>query len=306
VIVLTSPVVGDRPDLDDNRIQAEEIAACLAGLGHMAVVAPFDPHGPLPGNRDEPIFNLVEDMPGGQQHIHEASARFDAEGRSYTGCRTWALEVLGDKRPMKRMLAAAGLPVAKDLPDGDGGGIWIVKSATEHASLGLTAANVIAGAAVARALIDERRAAFGGEWFAEAYVEGREFNVGVLEVNGAPLCLPIAEIRFTGDAGGPQVVGYDAKWLEDSAAYSTTPRVFPEDEPGLLDELRRLSLACWELFRLDGCARVDFRVDRDGRPVILEVNANPCLARDAGLCVAAERAGLSQTDVVSALLDAAR
>ena len=54
----------------------------------------------------------------------------------------------------------------------------------------------------------------------------------------------------------------------------------------------------WKLFRLSGCARIDFRVDGRGRPWVLEVNANPCLSSDAGLVAAARRIGLDQVDLV--------
>jgi D-alanine-D-alanine ligase len=305
VIVLTSPRLGDRPDLADNAVQADEIAGCLRDLGHAPLVVPFDPGGTLPGDPADPIFNLVEDLAEGTDRIHEATARFEAEGRRYTGARTGALRTLGDKRVMKAMLSAAGLPVADDLCDDDGG-VWIVKSATEHASVGLGPENVVTGTQAARAMIARRQGEFGGGWFAEAYIEGREFNLGLLHLNGAPTVLPVAEIRFTDHAGQPKVVGYDAKWIEGSRGYATTRRVFPPAEPALFAELDRLARAAWHLFALEGCARVDLRVDHAGRPVILEVNANPCLARDAGFCAAAERAGLSQTDVVRALLDAAR
>ena len=112
------------------------------------------------------------------------------------------------------------------------------------------------------------------------------------------------EIRF--EAGGPAILGYDAKWETTSAAYMRTPRVFPARETPLFDELERLALAGWRLFALTGYARVDFRVAPDNRPIILEINANPCLAADAGFCAAAEQMGLTQKDVVAAILAASR
>jgi hypothetical protein len=47
---------------------------------------------------------------------------------------------------------------------------------------------------------------------------------------------------------------------------------------------------------------VDFRVDRDGRPWVLEINTNPCLAPDAGFLAAAARAKLDITSVVERIL----
>ena len=99
-------------------------------------------------------------------------------------------------------------------------------------------------------------------------------------------------------------VGYRAKWDEGSFEYGSTPRSFdfPPDDAALLATLKRLSLACWEIFGLRGYARVDFRVDAEGKPWVLEINTNPCLSPDAGFMAAAGRAGLSRNDVVRRII----
>ncbi len=87
-----------------------------------------------------------------------------------------------------------------------------------------------------------------------------------------------------------------------------TPRRFdfpPHDSP-LLKRIGELAAACWDLFRVRGYTRVDFRVDPDGRPWILEVNANPCLSPDAGFAAALERAGISYDEAVARILLALR
>ena len=53
-----------------------------------------------------------------------------------------------------------------------------------------------------------------------------------------------------------------------------------------------------EAVRLSGYARVDFRVDGDGQPWILEVNANPCLSPDAGFAAAVSRPASAYDDAV--------
>lgn len=272
------------------------------------------------------VFNLVESVAGTDRLLPLGPMLLDCLEIPYTGCRTRALVATTDKLLAKRLMRAAGIATPDWLDGrtlagaGDGrpaiaaagppagnppllnadAGRFIVKSVTEHASFGLDGSAVVSADRVAAALAD-RRARFSGEWFAEAYVDGREFNLSLLGGADGPQILPPAEIAFQGFAPGePRILGYAAKWDERSPSYRATPRHadFRPDDMALLDRLQGLACACWDLFELSGYARVDFRVDEAGRPFVLEVNANPCLSPDAGFMAAAERAGLGFVDVV--------
>jgi D-alanine-D-alanine ligase len=192
--VLTSPeATADRPDTADTFIQAEEVAACLRLLGHETLACPWghDFQSVLAFGPDL-VFNLVEDVPEGPEQLHAVTRVLDQRAVPYTGAGTEALRVLGNKLAMKAHLRTAGLPVAPGLGEAGEGARYIVKSALEHASFGLGPENVVDGTGAALMLIAGRQAQFGGEWFAEAYVDGREFNVALLDGE----VLPIAEIRF--------------------------------------------------------------------------------------------------------------
>jgi D-alanine-D-alanine ligase len=156
--------------------------------------------------------------------------------------------------------------------------------------------------------MDARRDALGGACLAEAFIDGREFNLALLADlhESAPEVLPPAEIRFDAyPPGKVRVVGYRSKWEEGSFEYNHTPRsfTFPETDAPLLLRLKELALGCWKLFDLRGYARVDFRVDKEGRPWILEVNANPCLSPDAGFLAATRQAGFTFADVLQRIID---
>ena len=167
---------------------------------------------------------------------------------------------------------------------------------------------MVAGRAAVRARAAASAARFGGRWFAERYVEGREFNIAMLEEPDGPRVLPMAEMRFVGWAAErPKIVGYAAKWDEASPDATATLRAFCVEarEPALASELRALCLKAWELFSLRGYARVDFRVDETGTPTILEINPNPCLEPLAGFAAAAAEAGLGYDALIARILDAA-
>ena len=99
--------------------------------------------------------------------------------------------------------------------------------------------------------------------------------------------LPIRETVFQGfDDGEPLITDYDAKWTPGSQPFIGTPRRFglEAEEPELAAELKRLALACWDLFRLDGYARVDFRVDRDRRALHSRGEHESLHQRRRGVC----------------------
>ena len=187
----------------------------------------------------------------------------------------------------------------------------ILKAVWEHASRGIDDRNVLmeGDAALVRERLREFTARMGRPCFAEQFIEGREFNLAMLDGPDGPQVLPPGEIDFsTFPPGKPRIVGHRAKWHADSFEYDNTPRYFhfpPEDRP-LLDRLRQLALDCWRLFSLRGYARVDFRVDRQGQPWILEVNTNPCLSPDAGIAAALAEAGVPYTAAIQRILEASK
>jgi D-alanine-D-alanine ligase len=304
---------GAGPDERDVLVQVDSVTSALAALGH----EPW----PLPVTLDlslfaqqllrlSPafVFNLVESLGGAGRLIHVVPALLDHLRIPFTGCPTAALFVTTDKLLSKEMLRSAGLPTPAwvtlaGLVHGDSAAPvpCIVKPVSEDASVGVDEQSLV----IDEAMLAEELAAMEerfGDCFAESYVHGREFNLSVLS---GPEVLPPAEIVFEGyPEEKPRIVGYRAKWDEESFEYTHTVRrfEFPGADAPLLDSLRSLALRCWSLFGLRGYARVDFRVDGAGEPWILEVNANPCISPDAGFVAAADRAGLSFTRVVERIV----
>ena len=266
----------DRPDEIDTLISAEAVAAALAELGFVTEVVAVDldlNHFHALKRRDPLlVFNLVDAVRGDGRLAPVIPSLLDAVGLPYTGAHSDAwLETLS-KVATKLKLEQAGLPTPGFSVDGAGldpEARFIVKAVWEHGSLGLDQSSVVKGADVARVIAD-RGARFGTEHFAERYIEGREFNLALLEERGRARVLPMAEILFENwDEGTPRIVGYDAKWTSDSEAYIGTPRRFglEEAEPALAAQLEKLAKSCWDLFNLAGYARVDFRVDAKGQAV---------------------------------------
>jgi D-alanine-D-alanine ligase len=309
---------GAPPDLMDNLHQVDLVAGLLTAMGHEIVRQPVSGslEKTMAGVLDQGpdlVFNLVESIKGSGRRIHLAPAALERFGMAYAGCPSRAVKLTNDKLTAKEVMRQSGLPTphwitlhdhGEELPSSSR---YIIKSVWEHASLGLDEDSVQSTADPARLRREmERRAgALGGACFAEEFIEGREFNLSLLAGENGPEVLPPAEIVFQGY--GPEmlrIVGYRAKWIADSYEYNNTPRAFGEGEgeSQLAAVLSELALSCWSVFGLRGWARVDFRVDEQNRPYILEVNTNPCLADDAGFMAAARERGLDDTQVMARIL----
>ncbi|MDH4073004.1 MAG: D-alanine--D-alanine ligase [Gammaproteobacteria bacterium] len=316
IVILHEAVAENaRPDEFDLLVQVEEVTASLERLGwdvHTLAVD-LDFAKTLTALRDFGavcVFNLVESLGGCGQLITVVPSLLSAAGLRFTGSDADAIYLSSQKTLAKRWMALHGIATPSWIGSGDEIGAnsqrWIVKSVWEHASLGLDDDAVVRGKRAVSDRLEKCRSGFGGEWFAERFIDGREFNVSVIEESGEPYILPIAEIRFEDYAPGkPHIVGYAAKWVSESHEYHNTPRHFPKLSPQQDARIRDVVKRCWRLFRLSGYARVDIRLDGRGVPWVLEINANPCLSRDAGFVAAANEAGIVYDRAIELILDAA-
>ena len=264
----------------------------------------------LPSRRPLLVFNLVDAINCDGRFAPLVTARLDALGIAYTGCNTSALLKTLSKVGTKLKLRHAGLPTPEWSADGTGldrDAQVIVKALWEHGSLGLDKTSVMRCEEAQQVLV-ARTLSHKTEHFAEAYIDGREFNLSLLEHSSGVEVLPIAEILFEGlEANAPKIVDFDAKWTPDSRVYIGTPRRFglERNEPELAKKLKQLALASWNLFGLNGYARFDFRIDPTGKPFVIDVNPNPFLAQDAGFAAAAAEAGLSYQDLIGRIVELA-
>ena len=258
--------------------------------------------------RPAAVFNLVESLDGRGEFIHFAAGLLESLGLAFTGSPARALFLTSHKLLAKQFMRLAGIPTPDWFtPDDRVGAVFpcLRKSVWEHASLGMDDAALISSE---QGLAADAAASTGG-FFYERFIDGREFNLSLIEEDGSARVLDPAEIRFVDyPPDKPRIVGYRAKWETGSFEYENTRRAFdfPESDRPLLAELAAIALRCFHAFGLAGYARVDFRVDGQGRPWILEVNANPCLAPDAGFYANAIRCGFTRQSLFRTILAGAR
>ena len=245
----------------------------------------------LQKNRPGAVFNLFEGLATQTGTEVGAAALLEWLNVPFTGCPSACLSLGRDKVRTKHLLSAAGIPtpeymLVESLPVPEWGGEWpaIVKPVYQDASVGIDQKSVV----TSQEELEERArhlfARFGAPVLVERFVFGREFHVNLIEERFAPQgspprVLPVTEVVFQGAKPGRwPVYTYTAKWDEHSDEYATADiRTAVALTP---DELARLEPIAWSAFRTLQCrdfARLDVRLDPQGRFHVLEVNPNPYL-----------------------------
>lgn len=198
-----------------------------------------------------------------------------------------------DKVKAKQVFVATGVPTPEFcvwrpglIPPFDPP--WVVKPARQGSTIGV---RVVSGpeeleGAAAHALRYDDVA------MVERFIEGRELTVAVLEGRALE---PVEVIPRGG------FYDYRAKYTPGETEY----RVPAEVEEGIRSEARRLGVAAYEALGCRGCARVDMRLDREGRLWVLEVNTIPGMTPTSLVPKAAAYEGLTFDDLVLEILKGA-
>lgn len=255
------------------------------------------------------VFNLVESVFGKGELLYMAPALLNASKIPYTGVPAEGLYLTTNKVLAKKIMVMHGIPTPAffSLPEADKlikGKRYLLKPTCEDGSVGLDEDAVFT--ADQNEMMVKIRQLSASHYFIEEFIEGREFNLSVLGGNIRADVLPPAEMIFRDYPDGkPRMLGYKAKWDETSAEYRNTTRSFGTllpDTP-LYGEMVQLAVKCWDCFGLKGFARVDFRVDENSKPYVIEINGNPCISPDSGFIAAAHAAGLTNREVIGRIIE---
>jgi D-alanine-D-alanine ligase len=295
-----------------------DVANCIAAaLGASGFTTSLLAAGPpidallrsLRATEPDVVFNLIEGFAGSGVGATLVTGMIELAGLAFTGCPSEALCWCLSKSRAKGLLRGLGLPTAPFLVIEPGArvsewcGPWpvMVKPDAEDASLGIDQRSVAADRAALVEQVASIRTRYGGRVLLEAYLPGREFNVGVLALPD-PEPLPVAEVVYATEPGTWPILTYESKWVVGSPADLSSPVRCPA--PIDADLARVLGDLAVAAFRATGCrdyGRVDLRLDARGDPMILEVNPNPDLGPAAGWARAVMTSGRDYGATLAAL-----
>jgi len=255
--------------------------------------------GELPGM----AFNLSYGIQGQARYTHVPSI-LEMVGIPYVGSNPLAHSLALDKVVAKMIFKQNDLPtpdfvVIKDaefetpkIPYP-----LIVKPKNEAVSMGIQIVQNFEELQKAAKVILED---FNQSVLVEQYIDGREINVGLLG-NNPPEVLPPCEITFGKE--GPKIYT-----IEDKKGHSGRKIDWICPAPigyNLTQESQRIAKEAFSALGCYDAARVDMRLDNEGRLFILEVNSLPSLSEHGSYTIAAQHAGLDFSALVNRMVEVA-
>lgn len=257
----------------------------------------------ISGERPGLVFNLSYGIQGKGRYMHIPGI-LEMLGIPYVGSGPDTHAIALNKIVTKMIIEQKGLPTPKftvmDRPDSvmkdDLTYPLIVKPKDEAASFGLRIVyNEEELREGVRAIFDT----FNTPTLVEEYIDGREINVGLLG-NNPVVALPPVELNF---GEGLQIYTFeDKKNISGRTVEKICPAPLSEEAS---ERIKQLAIDTFNALGCNDSARVDFRLDRDGNPYILEVNSMASLTSNSSFVFAAGKMGLDYSALINRLIEVA-
>ena len=270
----------------EREISLKSGAAVLAALQRLGVdVHAVDP-GPdvlevLRAGSFDRAFIILHGRGGEDGQIQGA---LETIGLPYTGSGVLGSAIGMDKYRTKLIWAGAGIPTAEfallygadDLPAAEALGFpLMIKPAHEGSSIGMARADNAADLATAW----RAAAAYDAEVLAERWISGAEFTCAILDGEALPVIRLETPHSF---------YDYEAKYHANTTRYLCPCGLAADVEA----EFQALCLSAFDAVGAGGWGRVDFMLDADGAPRLLEVNTVPGMTDHSLVPMAAKARGI--------------
>ncbi len=286
----------------------QAIREAIASYGHEVIdlEATQDLPIQLASTPVDVVFNIAEGFKG-RSRESQVPSLLELLDIPYTGSDPAALSVSLDKAVAKRMVRTHGiltpdylvLNTGKERLPRELGFPLLVKPVAEGTSKGVTKKSIVRDEGELREVARELIAKYRQPALAEQYIAGREFTVGLLGER-RPRVLPIMEIVFLDGADPTPIYSFEMKqdWNE-KIRYDVPAELAAR-------EVDRLERAGREVFAALGCrdvARIDFRIDPEGRIFFIECNPLPGLTPEwSDLVLIAQAAGIEYRALIGEIL----
>jgi D-alanine-D-alanine ligase len=258
------------------------------------------------------VFNLMESFEGISMFDQNVVSYLELLRVPYTGCNPRGLMLARDKALSKTLLAYHRIPIPEFAVFRVGRAVQrpkrlkfplIVKSVTQESSIGISQASVVENEAALRERVRFIHHKIGTDAIVERYIDGRELYCGVIG-NLKLQVFPVWELLFKKMSDENWRIATErVKWSDTyQKKHGITSGLARDLRDGLSEEIQKISKRVYRTLDLSGYARIDLRLDNDGKVYVLEANPNPQLAYGEDFAESAENSGVSYESLLQRII----
>jgi D-alanine-D-alanine ligase len=212
----------------------------------------------------------------------------------FTGSNAKSSALCMDKAITKDLWKKHSLPISESIVVTKGDTLesisfplpWAVKPTLEGSSIGIT--QVKNESELDSAL--EEAFKYGNQALVEQWIDGDEYTVSILNNNALP------SIKITSDH---DIYDYHSKYFSSKTQYLCPSDLTSQQELNL----QNIALEAFNLTGASGWGRVDFILDKDRNPFLLEINTVPGMTSHSLVPMAAKASNMSFNDLVIRILN---
>lgn len=296
----------------------KQIQQALESKGHRVTFFDMNEY-PLPINDImnsgvDIVFNACEVVNNNPLLEPYAAALLDMLGIPYTGSNPQTLSLSLDKIKMKKLLHFHDIPTPKwdyvyDINDEIDDTLnfpLIVKPANSDNSIGISNDSVVKNKdelyrQLKKIVVDQ-----GGPALIEEYIEGDEYHVAIMGNEDNVVVYPLSRSIFDEmPAGYWHIYPFEARW-PDAAGQEIYGKIQVE-RPAMITKklgtlITEIAIDTYNILDASDYARVEIRVDNEGNPFVIELNANSLLGPENTVPACAKLAGLDYPTFIEQLL----
>ena len=212
----------------------------------------------------------------------------------FTGSNAKSSALCMDKAITKDLWKKHSLPISESIVVTKGDTLesisfplpWAVKPTLEGSSIGIT--QVKNESELDSAL--EEAFKYGNQALVEQWIDGDEYTVSILNNNALP------SIKITSDH---DIYDYHSKYFSSKTQYLCPSDLTSQQELNL----QNIALEAFNLTGASGWGRVDFILDKDRDPFLLEINTVPGMTSHSLVPMAAKASNMSFNDLAIKILN---
>lgn len=254
------------------------------------------------------VFNISEGLTG-RNRESQVPMLLEMAGIPFVGADALTLGLTLDKVVAKKIFIAEKIPTPKFFEVNSAEALidhdhcrfpLIVKPRFEGSSKGLSESSRVENTEDLKKQVDFITKTYKQPALVEEFISGQEFTVAIVG-NENPEVMPVVQIKIDGKLKLNDKFYTFARITSDRLEYICPAKITAD----LKKKLDELALKVYRSVECRDFGRVDFRVDHEGNPYVLEINPLPSLSTEDVFMLIAKDIGITYEQMIGKILNSA-